>query len=77
MGGGQGSGRAHSDEGDFVIEHVRRLPVIEVKWADRPGERHATGLPTFLDDDPNAADGRVVHRGHNVIRLAERIVSVP
>ena len=76
-------GRLHSwrtqrgEEVDFVVEHGRQVLGIEVKLTDAPGYRHTAGLRQFLEDQPEAVAGILVHSGRNLRRLDEKIVAVP
>jgi predicted AAA+ superfamily ATPase len=65
------------DEVDFVIEHGRQVVGIAVKMTDEPGYRHISGLARFLDAQPQATGGILLHCGRAIRRLDEKIVAVP
>ena len=70
--------RTHTGtEVDFVIEHGRKVMAIEVKATDNPGYRDTAGLRTFLSEHPQAAAGLLVHGGHEIKRLDEKIMAIP
>ena len=67
----------NGQEVDFVIEHGRRLLVVEVKQTTNPSYRDASGLRAFLAAYPQAMGGVLVHTGREVRRLDEHILAVP
>jgi predicted AAA+ superfamily ATPase len=62
---------------DFVIEHGRRLLVIEVKQTGNPGFRDLGGIQTFLQHHPAAVGGILFHGGKETRRMGENIVALP
>lgn len=64
-------------EVDFVVEHGRRILAIEVKMTDAPGYRHGKGLQKFLQEQPNAVGGLLIHCGTMTKRITENIIAVP
>ncbi len=66
-------------EVDFVIEFADgRVMPIEVKSAERPGWREASGVRAFLDEYGDAAiGGLVLHGGSDVYPIAPRIIAAP
>lgn len=64
-------------EVDFVLEHGRRVLAFEVKSTDNPGYRDADGLRRFLDVQPEAVGGVLLHGGNTIRRLDKNIVALP
>ncbi|MEW5828616.1 MAG: ATP-binding protein [Chloroflexota bacterium] len=64
-------------EVDFVIEHGMRILAIEVKSTTSPAYGDATGLRTFLEEQPQATAGILVHNGPATKRLDEKIIAIP
>ncbi len=65
------------DEVRFVVEHGRRLLALDLCAANRPGYGDAAGLRKFLEANPQAAGGLLLHHGSEVRRLDLKIVAVP
>lgn len=65
------------DEVDFVVEHGRRTVAIEVKLTDDPGYRHTEGLRKFLQAQPAATGGILLHSGTALRRLDHNIIAAP
>lgn len=64
-------------EVDFILEHGRRILAIEVKMTNRPGYNDAAGLRAFLEANPQASGGLLLHCGKEIKRLAENILAIP
>jgi predicted AAA+ superfamily ATPase len=64
-------------EVDFVVEHGRRVMVVEVKSTNNPGYRDISGLQAFLSEHPDAAAGLLVHSGREIKRLDKKILAIP
>jgi predicted AAA+ superfamily ATPase len=71
------SPKAFFNEVDFLLEHGRRLPAIEVKLTDNLGYRDTAGLRLFFEDNPNASAGLILYSDAQIKRLDEKIVAVP
>jgi predicted AAA+ superfamily ATPase len=64
-------------EVDFVVEHGRRILAVEVKAKNNPGYADIAGLLAFLDENPSAMAGLLLHKGNAIKRLGEKILAVP
>lgn len=64
-------------EVDFVIEQGRALVAVEVKLTDAPRYGDAENLRLFLEEYPETVAALLVHAGHEVKPLGEKIVAVP
>jgi predicted AAA+ superfamily ATPase len=62
---------------DFVVEHGRYAMAVEVKSTKNPGYRDIAGLQSFLKENRAASSGLLLHSGHEIKRLDEKIVAVP
>jgi hypothetical protein len=60
-----------------VLEHGRKLLVIEVKQTTRPAYRDADGLKAFLEDYPDALGGLLLNGGTEIRWLGDRILAAP
>jgi hypothetical protein len=65
------------NEVDFVLEHGRRLPTVEVKGADNLGYRDTAGLRLFMEKHPKTSAGLMVYGGRAGKRLDEKMVAIP
>ena len=64
-------------EVDFVLEHGRRVVAFEVKSSDNPGYRDTDGLRRFLEAQPDAVGGVLLHGGNAIRRLDKNIIALP
>ncbi|MFQ5542191.1 MAG: ATP-binding protein [Candidatus Binatia bacterium] len=64
-------------EVDLVIEHGRRLVIVEIKLTSTPSYRDTESLRLFLEEYPETAAALVIHTGREIKRLHEKIVAVP
>lgn len=69
--------RQDGTEVDFIVEHGRRVVAVEVKMSANPGYRDTTGLQRFLEDNPEACAGLLLHGGREIRRLGEKILAIP
>lgn len=64
-------------EVDFVLEHGRRLLVLEAKIKPNPTLSDARNLLNFIEENPQAIMGVVLHSGNATKWLHSKILSVP
>ena len=64
-------------EVDFVIEQGRSLVAVEVKLTDAPRFGDAENLRLFMEEYPETTAALLIHAGHEVKYLGEKIVAVP
>ncbi len=64
-------------EVDFVLEHGRRVLAFEIKSTDNPGYRDTEGMRRFLEAQPEAVGGVLLHGGNAIRRLDTNIIALP
>lgn len=65
------------EEVDFVLEWGRKLLAVEIKLSNKPKFADAEGLRLFLEEYPECIAGLLVHTGHEIKRLHEKIIAAP
>jgi predicted AAA+ superfamily ATPase len=63
-------------EVDWVLDLNGKYTPIEVKWTDRPTERHIRHLKVFMEEYPSSR-GYVVCLAPRRMQLAEKITAIP
>jgi len=64
-------------EVDFILEHGRKQLAIEVKLAAKPHYQDTVNLRAYLDQQPQAVGGILVHSGDEIRRISQNILAVP
>jgi predicted AAA+ superfamily ATPase len=64
-------------EVDFVVEQGRKAIGLEVKLTSNPGYADVGGLRQFLQDQPEAIAGVLVHTGRDIKRFDDKIIGIP
>ena len=64
-------------EVDFIIEQGRILVAVEVKLTTAPRYADAENLRLFLEEYPETVAALLVHAGHEVKQIGEKIIAVP
>jgi len=65
------------EEVNFVLEWGRKLLAVEVKLSNKPKYADADGLRLFLEEYPECTAGFLIHTGHEIKRLHEKIIAAP
>jgi predicted AAA+ superfamily ATPase len=69
---------AGGSEVDFVVERQQRLLAIQVTHTASPGARDLAHMRTFFEEHGSAVcGGLVLHTGHEMRWLDERVLAVP
>ena len=63
---------------DFdIVEPGRRAAAVEIKSTKNPDYRDTAGQCAFLDEDPTASAGLLVHQGSEIKLLGDKILAIP
>lgn len=62
---------------DFVVEHGRKLLVVEAKITDNPTVHDIQSLLLFMEEYPETVRGVLVHGGNEIKWLHSKVIAVP
>jgi predicted AAA+ superfamily ATPase len=64
-------------EVDFILEQGKRIVAFEAKYSKNPVFNDAKNLLAFLDENPQATRGVLLHAGKTIRWLHSKIIAVP
>lgn len=69
--------RSDGKEVDFVIEHGQKLLAFESKLTKKPSYSDISNLLTFIEQYPETIRGILIHTGHEIKWLHQKVIAVP
>ena len=62
---------------DLIVEFQGQVIPFEIKSASELNKRDATGLLSFLEDNPAVKTGYIIYPGRTVEHIHPRVIALP